>query len=200
MSDDRPAPFDRSAALAALAEADKSLRRSSALHAYRINAPMIIGWGLIIMATDLVLAFSRSPAVGNWAWPVASLTGTVLSALYFWRVGKGPVRPTESAGSRTAFWKMMGTWGCVFGFIAGVFVIFAPFDWRESHAFWGLLLALMYTCGGVWTGARLLVLGLVLAAVTFFAYFGLEGQPFLVFMGVATGGSMILGGLWLRKA
>jgi hypothetical protein len=200
MSEDMPAPFDRAAAAAALSEADRSHKRSSMLHAYRVNAPMIMGWGAIIMATDLALAYLRSPMVSAWAWPVASLTGTVISALYFWRVGKGSVRPTQTAGSRAYFWRMMATWGCVFGFIASVFVIFAPFDWRESHAFWGILLALMYTVGGVWSGGRLTILGLVLAAVTFFAYFRLEGRPFLVFMGVATGGSMVLGGLWLRRA
>ena len=187
-------------ALAALAAADESQRRASSLHAYRINAPIVMLWGVLWMIADLTIAYGPQPLAYRWTWPAVSLIGMALSAAYFWKRGKGAIRVTERPRSRSFFWRMLATWVCNLTAISLAFVVFAPIEWREPHTFWGLVIALGYTVSGIWTGARLVVLGLVLGALVMFAHFNLQGQAFLAFMGVVCGGSMILGGLWLRKA
>lgn len=200
MSEETPAAFDRAAAAAALAEADESHRRSSKLHAYRASAPAVMLWGVVWIVADLTLAFPPTRNAHQWVWPLAAFTGLTLNIALAWFFGRSTLRTTERRGSRDQFWRMLATWGFNLAFIAAMFTVFAPFEWREPHAFWGLIVALLYCVTGVWSGLRLTALGILLGVLVMFAFFYLQGRDFLIFMGLACGGSMILGGLWLRKA
>lgn len=193
--------IDRSEAAAALAAAGAAEQQSSALYGYRFNAPLLILWGLVWMAADLSLWVWPNALVFNWSWPVASTVGMIASALYQWRYTRRHA-PTAVAGprSRAFFWRLMITWALTGAFIAGVFTIFAPLEWRDVHAFWALVIALVYSCHGVWNGWRMAAIGLALGVLTIAAFFLPYGAPYLLAMGAGGGGLLILGGLWLMKA
>jgi hypothetical protein len=51
---------------------------------------------------------------------------------------------------------------------------------------------------GVWIGMRLFWIGAITAAAILFGFFNIE-HYYSLWMGVAGGGSLIAGGLWLRR-
>jgi hypothetical protein len=187
---------DRAAAAALLAEANQSERRSAELFHYRMMAPSFILWGVLWAAADLAIAFPPWPWARTWAWAVASLIGSVFMAAYFWRWSTRPGRPKTS---RATFWRWFASWFLVIAFITCMNLIFAPLEWRQPHAFWGLFFGFMFASNGVWTGWRLIALGAAMAGLSFYAYLALAGIPFLTFMALVCGGGLVLGGLWLRK-
>jgi hypothetical protein len=198
---DKPAmSIDKAEAAAALAAAGRSEQQSFSLYAYRFNAPMLVLWGIMWMAADLTIAFAPWTPAKVWAWPAASLVGSLICVAYYWRYSARKVRSTQTPRSRIYFWRMMATWLCTGAFIVGVMYVFAPFKWREPHAFWGLLIALLYAVSGVWAGWRLAALGALLGGLVMYAFFGLSDAAYLPFMGIVCGGGMALGGLWLRTA
>jgi hypothetical protein len=68
----------------------------------------------------------------------------------------------------------------------------------QINAFISLFWTFAYMVAGIWIGWRLAAIGLVASAAILFAYVALEQHYFLV-AGLAGGGSLILGGLWLRR-
>jgi hypothetical protein len=85
-------------------------------------------------------------------------------------------------------------------FISAIFAIMPPRTSAQIAAFFPILVALFYLLIGIWTrGARMIVLGLAVGALTLFGYFYLPVY-FLLWMAVVGGGGMILGGIWLRSA
>jgi hypothetical protein len=84
-------------------------------------------------------------------------------------------------------------------FIAGTIAIMAPTDPRQIGAFIPLVVAAGYAIMGVLGLTRMLVLGAALAALTLTGYFALPAH-FLLWMAAIGGGSLILGGIWLRQA
>jgi hypothetical protein len=86
----------------------------------------------------------------------------------------------------------------VFAFIAAVFVILPPSNDAQISAFFPTVVALFYCLIGIWTrGTRLVFAGIAVAALTLGGYFLLP-QYFTLWMAVAGGGALILGGIWLR--
>jgi hypothetical protein len=188
-------PVDKTEAVAALAAADQSRQRSFSLYFYRFNAPVLMLWGALWMAADLTIAYAPW-SVANWAWPAASLVGSIVCVIYYWRASGAGIRPQ----SRIRYFRMAATWAFTATFVVCAMYIFAPFKWREPHAFFGVLIGTLYAINGIWTGWRLTALGGAMAGLVMYAFFGLSDRDFLPFIGVVCGGGMILGGLWLRTA
>jgi len=188
--------IDKSEAAAALAAADQSSNRSSVLHFYRMNAPIIMMWGAFWMIADLTILYApRAWGASSWVWPAVGMLGGVICGIYYWRISGARVRPQ----SRHYYFRMLATWLFTFAFVVCAMVIFSPFKWREPHAFFGVLFGALYAINGVWTGWRLTALGLFMAAGTMAANSYLGDRDFLLFMGFGCGGAMVLAGFWLRK-
>ena len=93
-----------------------------------------------------------------------------------------------------------GTFVAVVLFIGALFAIMPPHTDAQVAAFFPILVALFYLLIGVWTeGARMIVLGLAVGALTLFGFFYLAPY-FALWMAVVGGGGLILGGFWLRSA
>lgn len=194
---DKPAmTIDKSEAAAALAAADQSLNRSSVLHVYRLNAPMVMMWGVIWIVADLSLIYlPREWRPSNWVWPFLGFLGGVLSGVYYWFA-----RSTHNrAASRAYYFRMLATWLLTMAFIFCAIAIFSPFKWREPHAFFGVLFGAIYAINGIWTGLRISAVGFFMMIASMWAFYSLPNRDYLLFMGLAVGGSMVLGGFWLRK-
>lgn len=192
---------DKSEAAALLAAAGASEQRSSALYGYRFNAPLLMLWGAIWMVVDLTIAFAPSPFVHHWGWNIGAGFGAIVSSLYNWSYSRRHApRDRENPRSRAFFWRLMATWAFSACFVVAIMFIFAPFSWRDVHTFWGLFVAMIYACYGVWNGWRMTLIGVALGPATLYAHFGLSDHDYSIFMGAACGGGMLLAGLWLRRA
>jgi hypothetical protein len=192
MTDKPPMAIARTEAEAALAEAQRSERRSLSLHAYRFNAPLLMLWGAIWIAVYLVAA--NVPGTAPWTWAVAGPVGGVLSSLYVWRNG----RPQRREPNRAQFWRVVATWALNVAFVAFAFGILSPFEWRQPHAFIALALGACYAVAGCWMGWRLIPIGYALTAISMIAYFSVPPSDFFLVLYIGCGSVLIAGGLWLR--
>lgn len=186
---------DAARALDEIGRADQRMARVSR---YGHAAPFFILWGVIWLAANTVV--DLAPAQGALAWAIgngAGLVGTCLLAARQARARKAAIR------RRGEDEKALGLrWGLTFAtlvaFFMALFVIVGPLGAREVNALISLIWAFIYMAVGVWTGWRIFVTGVVTAAAILFGFLFVH-EHYYLWMGVFAGGSLILGGLWLRK-
>ena len=70
--------------------------------------------------------------------------------------------------------------------------------WREQVTFWPTLLSFVLFLVGQWIGRAVALWALAIFAISLIGYF-FAGPYLHLWMAVATGGSMIAGGFWLRR-
>jgi hypothetical protein len=171
----------------ALREIERTGRRSASAYGYAMASPHLILWGII-----WVIGYGAGAIRPQWSfiWTWLALGGAVLSFWLGYRV--------KPAGSKPD-WRHFATFVAVFAFIFCLFAIMPPRNPAQVGAFFPIMVALFYTLVGIWTrGTRVLVTGVLLAALTVGGYFWLP-QYFLAWMAVVGGGGLILGGIWLRS-
>lgn len=173
----------------ALAEIDSAAARSTQLQRYRGLAPHLMLWGAIWMAANLVT--DLWPARSGLAWLLLSLLGTAGSFVLSTRAARHHARPGH--GLRWALTLL-----AIVAFEVLAFTILPPLDGRQQDAFLSLMWTCLYMAIGIWVGWRLSVIGAIATALIVLAYLHLPAHFFL-FMGCVTGGSLIAGGLWLRR-
>jgi hypothetical protein len=179
----------RAAAAAALHDIEAAATRSDQFRGYQSAAPHLIIWG-VAWATAYGIT-DVAPTWGNLAWLLVTPAAVIADII---AARRDRTDPSPAAG------RTMATLFAIFGvFVAGTIAIMAPTDPRQIGAFIPLVVAAAYAIMGVLGLTRLLVLGAALAALTLTGYFALPAH-FLLWMAVVGGGSLILGGLWLRHA
>jgi hypothetical protein len=181
-------PLSPAEAQTALRDLSVAESASAKLYGYRHASPHLIVWGMI-----WIVGYGLTYAKPQWAavWPVLVLGGTIASFWIGWT--------SKPAGARDYDWRYLATALAVFAYIAALFVIMPPRNSMQISAFFPILVALFYSLIGIWTrGARMLIAGIVVAALTLGGYFLLP-QYFLLWMAVVGGGAVMLGGFWLRS-
>jgi hypothetical protein len=175
----------------ALGEVAAARSRVWQIKAYGYTSPFLIVWGAVWMAADLILQ-----AEPGWAltWPTAVAVGALASLA----VGFTLPRAASTDGGRRLDWRNFAVWGLVMGFIASLFFVLPPMGGRSQHSLFALLFGFIYLGMGLWMGWRLSALGAALVALTFIGFYAV-GHWYLAFMGLVSGGALVLGGLWLRK-
>ena len=176
----------RAEASAALADVDVAQSRSAQLRGYQSAAPHLIIWGIAwavgYTATDL------APGWTNAAWLTVVPAGVVADIV----VARAD-RPGNGAGAAIA-WLLL----IFFALVSGTIAVMQPRDPRQIGAFVPLVVAASYAIVGVMGAPRLLVLAGIIAALTVGGYFALPAH-FVLWMAAVGGGSLVLGGLWLRR-
>ncbi len=79
-----------------------------------------------------------------------------------------------------------------------MYVVLGPLAARQTNAFISLFWAFAYMFAGAWVGWRLFAIGAVAAAAVVFGYLAI-GAHYYLWMAACGGGTLIAGGLWLRK-
>lgn len=162
---------------------------NSATYGYRRASPHLILWG-VIWTIGHCVTYVR-PQYG-FIWPGLVLSGIIVTFGTGWNS-----RPTKSARFD---WRYGATLLAIMFFVAAVFAIMQPQTSTQVSAFFPVLVALFYCLVGIWTrGMRMLIAGIVIAALAMGGYFWLQ-QYFLLGMAAVGGGALILGGVWLRSA
>ena len=173
----------------ALRDAEAAADRSAAAVGYQRSRQYLILWGLVWAMGNLA-AFLRLP-LGPYAFPALMLIGVVGSFIIGMRAGRDGRRRNYALQSLV---------------IAAAFVLFANGvqvvaeirSLAVAEAVICLAIGAGYMVMGVYMGWRMSAVGvaLMIAVITGWLY---AREQFFLWMALAGGGGLILGGLWLRK-
>jgi hypothetical protein len=68
----------------------------------------------------------------------------------------------------------------------------------EIHSIFGIVFGFLYMGFGLWMGWRILALGAALTVLTLVGFYEVRAW-YGLYMGLVSGGALILGGFWLRR-
>ena len=163
------------------------------LFRYGLASPFLLLWGVLWIVAGAVCALSPDSAGIGWlAVDIVGLAVTgVLIAVQSRRNGEG--------AGRNQLFRCIATGAVLVAFATLTLSVFAPVSNVEVLTLITLLVAVAYVIAGCWTGGRYAVVGAVLAAAaTGLFHIAPDLVPVIVpFVG---GGTLILGGLWMRRA
>ena len=180
-------------AAAALRDAGKAGAHSQTLFNYEMASPYLLLWGMLWIIAGIVGVFS--PQHTDLAWLVVVTVGIVANGYLV----ASDARRFDSASVRREGIRYGASVAVLAVFLTMTFTVFAPVSSIEIQTFITILVASIYMILGLWTGYRLSVIGAVLAVLVFFAFFYTPAQ-FPLMVSMLGGGSIILGGLWMRRA
>ena len=140
-----------------------------------------MAWGLTWIAANLTSQFA--PLMANWVWLGGIAASILFTIVRSPRRGDGRIIATVSTAAGFAVLLMMMIQG----------------DARIQNAMVALLVAAIYVGIGIWTGIRLVWIGLAVAVAVILGWFVFPAWLYL-WLGIGGGGALLLSGLWLRKA
>ena len=183
----------RNDAAAALHDVDTARRHSLTLFQYGLASPFLLLWGVVWIVAGAVAALSPDNAGIGWlAADIAGFAGTgVLIAVQSRRNGE--------PAARSPFNRCLATGAVLVAFVALTLSVFAPVSDVEVLTLITLLVSAAYVIAGCWAGGRYAAIGAVLAGVAI-GLFHLAPDLVPLVVPFAGGGTLILGGLWLRSA
>ena len=190
--------ISRDEAAQALSDINDARSRVDKLHGYSDSSPFLILWGLVWLAANSATQFA--PALADMAWLAGILVGTTLTiVLATVQAKRRGVRDASQSGQSAQVAIRMGvSVAVVLAFFSAMMTIAWPLDDRQFNALISLFWACAYMGVGVWIGMRLFWIGAITAVAILFGYFNIE-EYYSLWMGIAGGGSLIAGGLWLRR-
>jgi len=190
--------ISRDEAAQALSDINDARSRVDKLHGYGDAAPFLMLWGMVWLVANSTTQFA--PALGDMAWMIGILIGTTLTIVLATLQAKRRDVRDASQGSQSAqvAIRMGVSQGVILAFFVAMMTIVWPLDARQFNALVSLFWACAYMGAGVWIGMRLFWIGAITAVAILFGYFNIE-QYYSLWMGIAGGGSLIAGGLWLRR-
>ena len=184
----------QSEAAAALQDIDDAREQSRQMFVYQMASPYLLLWGAIWLVGGLApLPLPANPSI---AWMVLDAVGIAGS---IWIGFTNKRRYSGNTAARSWAWRYAASFTTVFVFAILTVVVFEAHSAAQGMTFAAILTGAIFTAVGVWVGARYVVTGIVLAAVAVAAHFLKVPYevPVICFAGGAT---MMLGGLWMRRA
>jgi hypothetical protein len=177
-------------AVDALHEVERTERRLSIFYGYERGAPYFLLWGVI-----WILGYSASallPTAAGPAWLALDVIG-VVAGLFI-------SRATSTGSPRFAYTRRyVGASVAIVAFVAATYYVLRPHLGIQLGAFPPLLMALIYVLVGLWSGSRWIAVGMVLGALTLLGY-AVIPQYFMLWMASVGGGTLLLTGIWMRRA
>jgi hypothetical protein len=172
-------------AAGALRDIEAAQARSAQLHGYARSSPQLLLWGVLWVVgyglQDLLPA--HASAIWGAIVPIGLIAG--FAAL-------------RGAGHEVG-WRYGAVAVTLAAFFAAAFFVLWPVSPRQSAALIPLVIATGYVIGGIWRGPRYVTTGIAVAALTL-AGFILLKQHFFLWMAGVGGASLILAGIWLKRA
>ena len=182
--------IDPREAASALSDIDAVARRARQSTIYHICSLIMILWGVLVFAGNLVTYLS--PRYAGYTWPMVYVAGIA---------GSFAISALNYPRTRVRSFDLRMLLAFLLFFAFGFFCVdvlghFAP---RQTGTFWPIYFMLMYCMVGLWFGYAFIAIGLVIAALTLIGYFYI-GSAFPLWMAFVSGGGLILGGLWMRRS
>lgn len=183
----------RNDAAAALHDVDSARRRSLALFQYGLASPFLLLWGVLWVVAGAIAALS--PEYTGIGWIVIDTIGLAGTGVL---IDVQSRRHGETSGGNRLY-RCVATGAVVAAFVALTLLVFAPVSAVEGLTFITLVLAAAYAVAGCWAGGRYAAVGAVLAVLAI-GFFRLAPELVPIVVPFAGGGTLILGGLWMRSA
>lgn len=166
------------------------------LRRYAHVAPFLLVWGTVWTAADSIT--DLVPAWAARGWLIGSAIGVIVSLLLGLRLGR---RARSAVGDarrapRIRSLVMLGVTLCCY--FPAMYAVLGALSARQANAFVSLTWAFAYMIAGASVGWRLFAIGTVAVAAVVFGYLSI-GQHYYLWMAACGGGTLIAGGLWLRK-
>ena len=173
----------------ALQDIDTAQQRTQTMLRYRAAAPHFLIWGGIWLVANCITAFR--PALGGTAWRTLVIVGSITS---IWL----SIRSVKQRATCQQGWQIGAAWCAILVFFVASFAVLPHLNGKQANAYISLFWAFIYVLMGIWSGWRILVVGILTTASILVGYFMITTHYFL-WMGLVTGSLLMLGGLWLRK-
>jgi hypothetical protein len=182
-------------ALDAITTADQRVREHQG---YREGSPFLILWGVLWFVGNLATALV--PRVAGTLWLALIVLGTIGTVALVVAQSRRAQRVHDyTPAERAAIGRRASLLGLsVMTFFPAMYLVLGEMTPVQNNAFISLSWALVYMAGGAWLGLRLFVTGVATAVAVLVGVLLLREHYFL-WMAFAGGGSLLLGGLWLRK-
>ena len=188
--------ISRDEAAESLRNIEQAQSRSFTAYGYQSAAPFLFIWGVVWMvgytSNDLL------PLYAGRIWPALLLLAFIASGIVGRRMGRGDTTEGRARNRRIGL-RMLATWLAVFAFIGAVMTVMQPTTQAQADAFVPLIVAASYTILGIWMGARFVIAGLTIAALTLGGFYLLQPH-FALWMAAVGGSTLVLTGLWMRRA
>lgn len=183
------------AALDAIAAADHRVRE---VRGYREASPFLILWGVLWFIANAVTHFAPAQAGNTWL-AVIMLGAVATTLLVVMQVRRAQRARRYTPSERAVIGRRASLMGVsVTAFFPAMFTVLGPLNAVQTNAFISLFWALAYMGAGAWLGLRLFFTGVATLAAVLIGVLVLREHYFL-WMAFAGGGSLLLGGLWLRR-
>ncbi|CAN7519681.1 hypothetical protein LJR220_004709 [Bradyrhizobium sp. LjRoot220] len=182
--------IDSQQASEALAEINDVVQRVRQSRIYQISGLIVAMWGVLLVAA--YIANYTWPRQGYAIWTVTNLTGLVVS------IAIGVFTNIRSGGKPFPIRSLI-TFLLIGAFGAFCSIVLGHFGPRQMIVFWALYGMLFYGIAGLWFGYAFIVIAICTTALTLIGYYYI-GAAFLLWMAMAHGGGLIVGGLWMRRS
>lgn len=181
--------IDSQQASAALDDINDVVRRVRQSRIYEIASLIIMIWGVLVSAG--YVANYLWPRQGYTIWTIVDLGGLAVSVAVGFVINLRSANSTFPIRSMISF-LLIGAFGVYCTLLLGHF---GP---RQMIVFWSLYGMMFYAIAGVWFGCAFIVIAACTTALTLISYY-YAGPAFLLWMALAHGGGLIVGGLWMRR-
>jgi hypothetical protein len=175
----------------ALREVDEVTQRSNRLRGYRISSPYLILWGIIWFVGYSSMFFWPSLSA-NLIWlalDAVGLAGSVAIGIRTFRSGEDLKKVNV---------RILAVFAIVTFFMLATIGVMQPMHAAQYEVYPALVLGLTYGLIGVFFLRGFVWLALAVSAGSILPFFFL--QPWLsLCIAVFGGGSLLIGGLWMRK-
>lgn len=165
---------------------------------YQEASPFLILWGLLWFIGNGVLALAPSWATPTWLSIIAVGTAATIALTVSQSRRAQRQRHYTRAERATIARRAIMLWAAIVTFYPAMYIVIGDLSRLQSNAFVSLFWALVYMAAGGWLGWRMFLTGLATVAAVLLGVTVLREHYFL-WMAFAGGGSLLLGGLWLRK-
>lgn len=189
-SPDSPRPASPPVAAAAATPDTAGDDRQAALRRALAAGPtgiIVCCWGGVWLAAFMAAQFA--PNWTNWVW-LGGMAVALPLTIILGQKGAEPNPALRNAPIAVASISLTL-------FAAAFAIILRAEDYRQLSAYSCLVVMLSYVIGGLFIDRLYLYLGYIVAALTLVGYFW-AGPWYFLYMAVVGGGSLILGGLFLR--
>lgn len=184
--------ISRDEALQAIQQLERTEARAFDARVYRSFGGQLILWGLI-WAAGYTLSGAWPDRTGL-IWPPLVVVGFAAGFILKRRAGRATAQGVETSGLRWAAQAL-----AIVLFMGGVYLVFPITSAAQPLAFPALMIAFIYALVGSARLTRMLWIGAALFALTVIGFLFLK--PYLAFwLAAVGGGSLVAGGLWLRRA
>jgi hypothetical protein len=183
----------REDAVAALRDIEGAESRARTARAYRTGAPHLILWGAIWIVGYTLTGLLPSRMIGL-LWIILSLAGAAGSVLFGMATAKTAASLGVSHPGKTGLAMALAIWL----FVVATYWVMRPGSGAQYEVFPAMIVSLVYALAGARGKPKYLGIGAVVFVLSLIGFAFL--RPILPFwLAAVGGGSLILGGFWLRQ-